>query len=202
MWKKLMFGIIIGVMLMTVSTGVIYGSQINPASSAAYSSSVLAGNGKGDGNSANRDGTGSCNGSGDCINENSTGSGNSFGNGTGDCTNENCTGDCDGTGICDGTSTGNGSGNGTGICNGTGDCDGTGDCTNESCTGNCSEGLIKQNGLQKSSNGNKAGAENKKAVSGYVASNQNKNVERYEETFSFRNAFARFISFFKFGNKS
>jgi hypothetical protein len=198
MWKKLMFGIIIGVMLMTVSTGVIYGSQINQASSSSYSSSVLTGNGKGDGNSANQNGTGSCNGTGDCINENGTGSGNNFGNGTGDCTNGNCTGDCDGTG----TGTGNGEGNGTGICNGTGDCDGTGDCTNASCVGNCNDGLIKQNGLQKSSNVNGVGAENKKEVSGYAVSNQNKNVERYEERFSFRNALARFLSFFKFGNNS
>jgi hypothetical protein len=194
MWKKSMFGIIIGVMLMTISTGVIYGSQINPDSSSVYSSSVLTGNGKGDGNSTNQNGIGSCNGTGDCINENGTGSGNSFGNGTGDCTSGNCTGDCDGTGT--------GTGNGTGICNGTGDCDGTGDNTNGSCPGNCSDGLIKQNGLQQSSNVNGFGAENKKAGLGYAASNQNKNVERYEEMFSFRNAFSRFLSFFKFGNDS
>jgi hypothetical protein len=191
MWKKLMFGIIIGVMLMTVSTGVIYGAQINPASSAANSSSVLAGNGKCDGNGANRNGTGGCEGTGDYISDNGTG-------------------DCDGTGsgnragFCDGT----GSGNDDGICNGIGDCDGTGicndkgDCTNENCTGNCSEGLLKQNGQQKNNNASGVAAENKKAGSCYAVSNQNKNVERYQETFSFRNAFARFLSFFKFGNNS
>jgi hypothetical protein len=164
MWKKLMFGIIIGVMLMTVSTGVIYGAQINPATSAANSSSVLSGNGKGDGNGANQTGTGNC----------------------------------DGTGICDGTSSGNGSGNGTGVCDGTG----TGNCTNDNCTGDCSEGLVKQNGHQQSSNANGVGAENKKAVSGNAVYNKNNNVERYKEAFSFRNAFARFLSFFKFGNNS
>jgi hypothetical protein len=169
MWKKLMFGIIIGVMLMTVSTGVIYGAQINADSSAANSSSVLAGNGKGDGNGANQSDTGGCGGTGDCINENGTGSDNGAGNGTG---------------ICDGSGVGNGTGN----------------CTNENCTGDCNEGLIKQNGQQKSSNVNGVGAENKKAGSGYAASGQNKNVERYQENFSFMNAFARFLSFFKFGN--
>ena len=174
MWKKLMFGILIGVMLMTVSTGVIYGAQINPASSATSSTAAIAGNGKGDGNGSNQNGSGNCDGTGDCINENGTGTG------TGDCTNGNCTGDCDGTGA------------------------GTGDCTNGNCTGDCSEGLLKQNGQQQSSKVNGVGTENKKAGSGsgYAISTQNKNAERYEETFSFRNALARFLSFFKSGSSS
>jgi hypothetical protein len=199
MWKKLMTGIIIGVMFMTVSTGVIYGAQINPASSATSSTVALAGNGKGDGNGSSQNASGDCddNGlcdeTGDCVNQDGTVNG----AGVGDCTNENCTGDCDGSGICDGTGdcvNQDGTVNGAGI----------GDCTNENCTGDCDSPNCPdlQNGQQQNSIVNGVGAENKKAGLGYTASNKNKNVERYEETNIFRNAFARFLSFFKFGNNS
>jgi hypothetical protein len=185
MWKKLMFGIIIGVMLLTVSSGVIYGAQINPASSSACSIAVI------DGNGSNQNGTGDCDGTGNC-------------DGTGDCINQNGNGDCDGTGNCINQ-------------------DGTSNYANGNCIGNCNEGLIKQdgqnndsgncgssncpnlqNGQAQNNNSNGVGTENKKASagSGYSASGRYKFNERYTEKNIFMNAFAKFLSFFKSGNKN
>ena len=167
MWKKLMFGIIIGVMLMTVSTGVIYGAQINPSSSAASSLAALACSGKGDGNGANQNGTGGCNGTGIC-------------DGTGECINENCTGDCN-----------------EGLFKQNGQNDNAGNCDGSNCP-NLQNGQIQKN------NANEVGMENKKAEpgSGYSKSFKYKYSEQYRENNNFRHIFARFLSIFKFSNNS